>query len=114
MAGDARDAWHARQDFYTLARGRVASRQMTKQRSPRTAHRWLLVLPFVWQAGLAPLIDDVTLRPFSLPFPMAWQMAGIVLTTIVIAIVHALDRRAVAQADGDGDGEGEGEGEGEG
>ncbi len=56
-------------------------------------HRTLLLAPFVWQAGLAPLVNDVSLRPFGLPFPMAWQMAGVVLTTVVIGIVYRLDRR---------------------
>jgi len=62
-------------------------------------HRWLLLVPFVWQAGLAPLIDDVPLRPLGLPFPMAWQMAGIVLTTLVIAVVYRLDRRLPPEDD---------------
>lgn len=62
--------------------------------APRRLHRWLLVLPFVWQVGLAPLVDDVPLTPFHLPFAMFWQMAGIVFTTLVIALVFALDRRA--------------------
>ena len=56
--------------------------------------RWLLLLPFAWQVGGAPLVNDIALRPFSLPFPMAWQMAGIVFTTLVIALVYRLDRRA--------------------
>ena len=63
---------------------------------PRRTHRWLLVLPFVWQVGLAPWSNGVELRPFHLPFPMAWQMAGIVFTTLVIALVFLLDRRADA------------------
>lgn len=66
---------------------------MSGDSGPRRPHRWLLVLPFVWQAGLAPVVNDVAWRPFSLPFPMAWQMAGIVLTTAVIAVVFAIDRR---------------------
>lgn len=59
-------------------------------------HRWLLLFPFVWQVGLAPLVNDVMLRPFGLPFPMAWQMLGIVLTSVVIGIVYRLDRRGAA------------------
>jgi uncharacterized membrane protein len=59
----------------------------------RRWHRWLLLTPFVWQVALAPLVNDVVLRPFGLPFPMAWQMAGIVLTSVVIALVYRLDRR---------------------
>lgn len=57
-------------------------------------HRWLLAIPFVWQVGFVPIVNDVALRPLGLPFPMVWQMAGIVLTTCVIAVVFALDRRA--------------------
>jgi hypothetical protein len=62
----------------------------------RRPHRWLLLLPFVWQVGLAPWSNGVAARPFDLPFPMAWQMAGIVVTTLVIALVFALDRRVDA------------------
>jgi hypothetical protein len=57
-------------------------------------HRWLLVLPFVWQIAMVPLVNDIVWRPFGLPFPMVWQMAGIVFATLVIALVHALDKRA--------------------
>jgi hypothetical protein len=56
-------------------------------------HRWLLLLPFVWQVGLAPLANGITSRPFHLPFQMVWQMAGIVFTTLVIALVRRLDGR---------------------
>jgi hypothetical protein len=66
---------------------------MNGERRRRTAHRWLLLIPFVWQVGLVPLVNDVAWRPLSLPFPMVWQMAGIVLTTCVIAVVFAIDRR---------------------
>jgi len=65
----------------------------------RRLHRWLLLTPFVWQAGLAPLVNDIALRPFGLPFPMAWQMAGVVLTSAVIAIVFRLDRRRDGRLD---------------
>ncbi len=55
-------------------------------------HRLLLLIPFLWQVGCIPLVNDVAWRPFGLPFPMVWQMAGIVVTTIVIAIVFGIDR----------------------
>ena len=64
----------------------------------RTAHRWLLLVPFVWQVVLIPVVNDVPLRPFSLPFPMFWQMLGILVTTGVIGIVLRLDRRLEADA----------------
>lgn len=70
--------------------------------APRTvsrAHRWLLVLPFVWQLGGVPLVNDIAWRPFGLPFPMTWQMAGILFTTLVIGIVLRIDRRLDAAGD---------------
>jgi Protein of unknown function (DUF3311) len=76
----------------------------------RTTHRWLLLVPFVWQVALIPLVNDVPLRPFSLPFPMFWQMLGILVTTGVIGVVMSIDRRqdaavaAAANAAGDGPG----------
>jgi hypothetical protein len=57
-------------------------------------HRWLLALPFVWQVGLVPLVNDIAWRPFGLPFPLVWQLAGVVFASAIIALVHALDRRA--------------------
>lgn len=67
--------------------------QMQKTAAPaRRTYRWLLAIPFVWQAALAPAINDVAWTPFGLPFPMLWQMAGIVLTSMVIALVFHLDR----------------------
>jgi len=60
---------------------------------PSRGHRWLLAFPFIWQAGLAPVVNDVAWRPFGLPFAMAWQLAGIVLTSAVIAWVFRRDRQ---------------------
>lgn len=62
------------------------------------AHRWLLIIPFLWQIGAVPLVNDIAWRPLSLPFPMMWQLVGIVLTTIVIAIVFRLDERRETEA----------------
>ncbi|MDR3100149.1 MAG: DUF3311 domain-containing protein [Paraburkholderia sp.] len=58
----------------------------------RRAYRWLLAIPFVWQAGLAPFVNGVAWSPLGLPFPMLWQMAGIALTSVLIAVVFHLDR----------------------
>lgn len=67
----------------------------------RRGHLWLLILPFVWQLGMAPFINDVSYKPLGLPFPMAWQMAGVILSTVLFAIVFELDRRAGVQAEED-------------
>lgn len=58
------------------------------------SYRWLLLIPFLWQVGMVPFVNDIAWRPLSLPFPMVWQMAGIIVTSIVIAIVYAIDERA--------------------
>jgi uncharacterized membrane protein len=71
----------------------------TRPARRRLGHRWLLVFPFVWQACLAPAVNDIALTPFGLPFPMFWQMAGIVLTSVVIAIVFRLDAKAGVEAE---------------
>jgi len=57
-------------------------------------HRWLLVLPFVWQVALVPFANDVAWRPLGLPFALVWQLAGVVFASLVIALVHFLDKRA--------------------
>jgi len=62
-----------------------------------TTHRWLLLLPFLWQVGFAPLVNGIVDRPFSLPFPMFWQMLGTVFTSVIIAIVYWLDRFGSAE-----------------
>lgn len=67
---------------------------------PRRMHRVLLLAPFVWQAALVPLVNDVAWQPWGLPFPMAWQMAGVVLTTILIGTVYAIDRRIDRRLEG--------------
>jgi hypothetical protein len=67
--------------------------------SGSSRHRWLLLVPFVWQVALAPLVNDVVAQPFGLPFPMVWQMTGILLTTVCIAIVYRIDRRRASPDD---------------
>lgn len=52
----------------------------------------LLLLPFLWQLGLAPWANGVAWRPLGLPFQMVWQMAGILFATLVIALRYRLDR----------------------
>ena len=58
----------------------------------------LLLLPFVWQLGLASWANDVEWRPFGLPFAMAWQMAGILFATAVLGLRYWIDARAEADA----------------
>lgn len=67
---------------------------MTEQSQSRSlAHRWLLLIPFLWQVAMVPFINDITWRPLSLPFAMAWQMVGVLVTSAVIGIVFLIDRK---------------------
>jgi hypothetical protein len=61
--------------------------------SSRRRYRWLLCLPFIWQVLMVPVVNDVAWRPFELPFPMFWQMLGVIFTSAVIGLVYAQDRR---------------------
>lgn len=63
-------------------------------------HLALLLVPFVWQVGLLPFVNGIAWTWYSIPFPMLWQMAGIVIATIAIGTVYRIDRRREA-ADGD-------------
>ncbi|MFI6435371.1 DUF3311 domain-containing protein [Streptomyces sp. NPDC050759] len=79
----------------------MTSTQRRRQRHngrPRP-HHWLLVLPFVWQVALVPVVNDVSSAPFNIPFPMVWQMAGVLVTSAVIAVVFLLGERAGAAAE---------------
>lgn len=60
----------------------------------RRPHRWLLLVPYVWQAALVPWSNGVQWRPLGLPFPMAWQMAGILVTSAVLWVVYRRDQVA--------------------
>ena len=65
----------------------------TREDFRRYAHRWLLVIPFIWQIALVPFVNTASVRVFSLPLPMAWQMVGILIATSLIALVFRIDRR---------------------
>jgi hypothetical protein len=69
----------------------------SKSPSPSRHHRWLLLVPFVWQVVMVPWANGVDARPLQLPFPMFWQMVGIIVTTVVIGIVFRVDRRLDAE-----------------
>jgi hypothetical protein len=38
------------------------------------------------------MINDVRWQPWGLPFAMVWQMAGILVTSLIIGTVYRLDR----------------------
>lgn len=67
----------------------------------RYAHRWLLLIPFIWQVGGTPLVNTAAVRVFSLPLPMLWQMCGILVASATIGFVFARDERIEANDEPD-------------
>lgn len=75
--------------------------QINGPRRRRRMHYWLLVLPFVWQLALAPYVNDVVIRGCPIPFPMLWQMMGVVLASATLAVVFRIDERDEAARSAD-------------
>lgn len=67
--------------------------------SLRRPHLWLLIVPFIWEVALMPVVNGIEFSPWHIPFPMLWLMMGIVLTSILIAIVFQLDKNAGLEAE---------------
>lgn len=74
---------------------------MTEPSAPRdtiraSGRRWhylLLLVPFAWQVGMLPVANAVRWSFAGIPFPMLWQMAGIVVATIAIGLTFHVDRK---------------------
>jgi hypothetical protein len=60
-----------------------------------------LLVPFIWQVGLARWANAVLWRPLGLPFQMTWQMAGVLISSLALAIIYRVD---AARDDQDGAG----------
>jgi beta-lactamase regulating signal transducer with metallopeptidase domain len=57
-------------------------------------HRWLAALPTVLMLGGAPFANRVEPYVFGLPFLLAWIVGCVLLTSVLLAVVRRLDRRA--------------------
>jgi hypothetical protein len=58
------------------------------------AYRWLALLPALAVCVGVPFADRVHTSVLGLPFLLAWIVACVLLTSVVMAVVHALDRRS--------------------
>ena len=56
-------------------------------------HRWLALLPALLLLVGAPLANRVHRYVLGLPFLLFWIVACVLLTSLVMAVVGALDRR---------------------
>ncbi len=61
--------------------------------SGRRAHRWLALLPALAILVGVPLADRVHVLVAGLPFLLAWIVGCVLLTSVVMALIVALDRR---------------------
>ncbi len=60
-------------------------------------HRWLIALPGLAVCLGVPFADRVRATVAGLPFLLAWIVGCVLLTSLVMAIVAALDRAADAR-----------------
>ena len=60
-------------------------------------HHWLAALPAAAIAIGVPFANRVHAYVLGLPFLLFWVLACVVLTSVVMAIVGALDRRDAAR-----------------
>ena len=56
-------------------------------------HRWLAALPTVLMLGGAPFANRVEPYVLGLPFLLAWIVGCVLLTSLVLTVVRAIDRR---------------------
>jgi hypothetical protein len=61
---------------------------------PPRPHRWLALLPTLAICVGVPFANRVHAMVLGLPFLLAWIVGCVVLTSVVMAIIAALDRRA--------------------
>ena len=57
------------------------------------AHRWLALLPVFGICVGVPLVDRLHATVAGIPLLLVWIVACVLLTSVVMAIVDALDRR---------------------
>lgn len=61
-------------------------------------HRWLAVLPALLILVGAPFANRVDRLVFGLPFLLFWIVCCVVLTSVVMAVIGALDERHESRA----------------
>ncbi len=61
-------------------------------------HRWLALLPAAGFLIGAPLANRVHAYVLGLPFLLTWIVGCVLATSVVMAVIHALDDRADAAA----------------
>lgn len=55
-------------------------------------YRWLALVPAIGMLGGVPFANRVTPYVFGLPFLLFWVTAWVVMTTVIMGLIYALDR----------------------
>lgn len=58
----------------------------------------LFMVPFIWSVFLVPLANRETPYILGLPFLAFWELTGVVLVSVCIALLYYLDEKAEKQA----------------
>jgi hypothetical protein len=61
-------------------------------RRPRR-HWWLLAVPFLWCIGAIPIVNQKAYVWGSVPFLLVWMTAGVIVGSVAIGVVFAIDSR---------------------
>jgi hypothetical protein len=76
-----------------LAGEHMSAEPSPHQGRPRRLHWLLLLVPFVWCIAAIPLVNQIDYVFGSIPFLLVWMTLGVVLGSVAIAVVYAIDRR---------------------
>lgn len=65
------------------------------------AHRWLALLPAIGMLAGVPLANRVEPYVFGLPFLLFWIVAWVLITSLVMGFIYAMDHSASRAAEVD-------------
>jgi hypothetical protein len=61
-------------------------------------YHWLAALPTIIMLGGVPFANRVTPYIFGLPFLLAWIVMSVLATSLILAIIYALDMSGESEA----------------
>ena len=56
-------------------------------------HWWLLTIPFLWCIVAVPMVNQKAYVWGSVPFLLVWMTAGVIVGSVAIGVVFAIDSR---------------------
>ncbi|QSO50078.1 DUF3311 domain-containing protein [Alicyclobacillus mengziensis] len=52
-----------------------------------------MLIPYLWSVLAIPLVNQIRVEPFGVPFLELWMMAGVLVSSVCVAIVYQIDKR---------------------